>query len=296
MDPRRVIGTYEDHLTIDLRLSPLTVQVYVPEISSLLQFCRSRKLEITALSTDQLIDYILERSSETDRATTRKILSSLRSFYGFLKDEGLREDDPARIIEIPRMSRHLPQVFTTGDVEDLLSCIGEETPLGLRDRTLFELIYSCGLRISEACGLDLSQVYLEESLIRVTGKRNRQRAVPVGKEAEQWIRRYLAEGRGKLLSAARPTDAVFISSRGSRLTRQGAWKKFRCYILKADLEGKIHTLRHSYATHMLRGGADLRVVQELLGHKDISTTQIYTHVTSGELQQSHRRFHPGGNR
>ncbi len=294
MDSLRLIGIYEDHLAVDRRLSPLTTAVYAAEIRLLDQFAQEIGESLVRMKTQQVIDYVIKRT-ETGlrRTTTRKILSSLRSFFGFLVDEGIREDDPSRIIEIPSGGRSLPDVFTTWDVEDLLGVIPDDTPIGLRDRTLFELIYSCGLRISEACSLDTSRMYLEESLIRVVGKRDRERAVPMGRAAKEWMERYLLEGRSRLLSSRSVTEAVFISSRGTRLTRQGAWKKFRSYALASGLEGKVHTLRHSFATHLLRGGADLRVVQELLGHRDIRTTQIYTHVEGSQLKESHRKFHPG---
>jgi len=297
MDPVRIIGDFEDHLVIDARLSKLTVEVYVSEICRLRSFLEQQGGDLVSAATSDLIDYILRRSSGgIDRVTVKKIMSSLRSFYGFLVDEQYRPDDPARIIEIPKIPRHLPQVFTTGEIDRLLACIPRETPIGIRDRTLFELIYSCGLRIHEACSLTLDEVFLGEAALRVTGKRDRQRIVPMGSEAREWMEQYLTEARPFLLKKTRPTDGVFISSRGNKLTRQGAWKKFRGYLLHAGLAGKVHTLRHSYATHMLRGGADLRVVQELLGHRDISTTQIYTHVTDQELHQSHRKFHPGNQR
>ncbi len=294
MDSAGIIGNYEDHLVIDLRLSRLTVEVYMSEILRLREYLDGHGHNILKASSRQLIDFVLWRnSSGLNHGTTKKIMSALRSFYGFLVDEQVRNDDPARIIEIPKTSRHLPSVFTTGDIDALLSVIPVDTPLGIRDRALFELIYSCGLRITEACSISVSQVFLKESLLRVVGKRDRERVVPMGGEAMRWMTSYLSEARAKLLRAARPVEAVFISSRGCMLTRQGAWKKFRSYALQAGIEGKVHTLRHSYATHLLRGGADLRVVQELLGHKDISTTQIYTHVSDRELHQDHRKFHPG---
>lgn len=285
---------YEDYLRAGLRLSKLTVEAYVSEIIRLKAFLDQEGTALRDADTSLLIDYVMTRnSSGLQRDTTKKILSALRSFYGFLVDEQIRQDDPAVIIEIPKHSRHLPEVFTTSDIDALLSQIPGDTPIGMRDRALFELIYSCGLRISEACTLPVSQVFLQESLLRVVGKRDRERIVPMGAAARERLQEYLEQGRPLLLSRKRAVDALFVSSRGGMLTRQGAWKKFRSYALQAGISGKVHTLRHSYATHLLRGGADLRVVQELLGHRDISTTQIYTHVSTGELRQDHRTFHPG---
>jgi integrase/recombinase XerD len=195
------------------------------------------------------------------------------------------------MVESPKLLPSTPEVFSLGEVEQLLAAIRQDTPEGLRDRTLFELIYSAGLRVSEATGLTLDRLHLVEGVVRVTGKGDKDRFVPLGSQALQWLAKYLNDARPKLLKDSRIT-AVFLNFRGDELGRKGIWKNFKQYAVKAGLEGKVHTLRHSFATHLLAGGADLRSVQELLGHVSINTTQIYTHVDSGELGRAHRKFHP----
>ena len=207
---------------------------------------------------------------------------------------GYRNDDPSRDVERPRIGKHLPEVLEIVEVEKFLDTIDLGTPYGLRDRTLFELIYSCGLRVSEAAELELSQVYLKEGLIRVRGKGDKERLVPLGDEAEKWFRTYLREARPLLLKGPSSNDRVFLNNRGEGLGRKGMWKRFRGIAERAEVDGKIHTLRHSFATHLLRGGADLRSVQELLGHADISTTQIYTHLDQDDLARAHKAYHPRG--
>ena len=159
-------------------------------------------------------------------------------------------------------------------------------------KVCFELIYSCGLRVSEAVNLELSQIFIREGLIRIRGKGDKERLVPLGDEAESWLRTYLREGRPLLLKGPSGNDRVFLNNRGDGLSRKGMWKRFKGIAKRADVDGKIHTLRHSFATHLLRGGADLRSVQELLGHADISTTQIYTHLNQDDLEQAHKTYHP----
>jgi integrase/recombinase XerD len=194
---------------------------------------------------------------------------------------------------LPRSSRRIPEVYTLEQVERILAAIDTTTPAGIRDRFLFELIYSCGLRVSEAVALTMDRIYLEASMLRVVGKGSKERLVPMGEQALLWMRRYLEESRPALLKD-RKERALFINRSGGRLSRKGMWKRFKEVLALAGVEGKIHTLRHSFATHLLQGGADLRAVQSLLGHADIGTTQIYTHVDEGALHGQHRRFHPRG--
>ncbi len=293
-DSQRLIGIYEEYLAVDLRLSPLTVEAYLREIIMLEALLNQAGTDLAGADSADLVDFIEHRRDQgLEKATVSRIITTLRSFYGFLVDEQVRSDDPSRIIEMPRKGRQLPGVLQVREVEEVLEAIPLDTPEGLRDRALFELIYSCGLRISEACGMRTSQVYSGESLLRIIGKRDRERVVPMGRQANASLERYMQEGRPRLLSSRHAHEMIFVSRGGNPLTRQGAWKKFRLYCAAAGVSSQVHTLRHSFATHMLQGGADLRVVQELLGHRDISTTQIYTHVTAAELQDGHRKFHPG---
>jgi integrase/recombinase XerD len=177
-------------------------------------------------------------------------------------------------------------------VDKLLDTIDTRTPVGVRDRALFEVIYSCGLRISEAVDLTMERLYLREGLIRVIGKGGKDRLVPAGDAAVRWLNSYIADARPKLTKAGKTDSAVFLNHLGTRLSRKGMWKRFRDLCAQAGIEAKVHTLRHSYATHLLNGGADLRAVQELLGHSDISTTQIYTHIDRDDLRTYHAEFHP----
>jgi integrase/recombinase XerD len=186
---------------------------------------------------------------------------------------------------------HLPGVHSRETVDRLLGMMETETPRGLRDRALFELIYSAGLRISEASGLNIKDLDFSQGLLRVRGKGNKERLVPLGEEAARWLRRYLKESR-PVLAGARPGNALFIGRTGKRLSRKGIWKNYAALADLAGIGSKLHTLRHSYATELLAGGADLRSVQELLGHADLSTTQIYTHVDVSLLRESHRRYMP----
>ena len=226
--------------------------------------------------------------------TMARIHSSLRSFFRFLRQEEIRCDDPSRKLEGLRLSHSLPDVLSVEEVDRFLEEITLSEPLGLRDRALFELIYSCGLRVSEAAALSLSQVCSDEGILRIRGKGNKERLVPLGEVAQRWLVLYLREARPLLQKNGTPREEVFLSRRGGGISRKGIWKRFKEWMALAGMEGKVHTLRHSYATHLLRGGADLRMVQELLGHADISTTQIYTHLDNRELQESHRAHHPRG--
>ncbi|HRY72248.1 MAG TPA: tyrosine-type recombinase/integrase [Spirochaetia bacterium] len=220
-----------------------------------------------------------------------RVVSSVHSFFKFLRLEGVREDDPSELIETPKQERQLPAVLALEEIDRFLAAIDSGSPRGLRDRALFELIYSCGLRISEASALTFDGLFLDEKVIRVLGKRKKERLVPFGDEAAAWLRRYLEEGRPALLKGGR-SDRVFLNHAGKGLSRKGIWKRFDLVRQEAGVDAKVHTFRHSFATHLLAGGADLRTVQELLGHSDISTTQIYTHIDSEALGDYHREYFP----
>jgi len=232
-----------------------------------------------------------EQSSSLSRKTMARVVSSVHSFFKFLRLEGVREDDPSELIETPKQERQLPAVLALEEIDRFLAAIDSGSPRGLRDRALFELIYSCGLRISEASALTFDGLFLDEKVIRVLGKRKKERLVPFGDEAAAWLRRYLEEGRPALLKGGR-SDRVFLNHAGKGLSRKGIWKRFDLVRQEAGVDAKVHTFRHSFATHLLAGGADLRTVQELLGHSDISTTQIYTHIDSEALGDYHREYFP----
>ena len=288
------LDAFAAYLSAELRLSEATVAAYTLEARLLLEYCRSGECPLERFSATELIEYLVHRQIEgASRKTTAKSLSALRAFFAFLVREGLMPANPAEHVETPRIPRHIPEVYSREEVERLLAAIDLSTPGGMRDRFLFELIYSCGLRVSEAAELSLDRIYRQDKFIRVVGKGSKERVVPIGDLALEWLDRYLSEARSAL-AGGRRIKALFVNHRGTPLTRKGMWKRFKRYALLAGLNGKIHTLRHSFATHLLRGGADLRTVQVLLGHADIGTTQIYTHVDERELAEYHRRYHPRG--
>ena len=226
---------------------------------------------------------------------TARLLSSLRRFYGYLVREDKIKNDPTALIDSPKLGRPLPKSLTEEQVEKLLQAPDISTPLGLRDRAMFETLYATGLRVSELVGLTLSQVSLTQGVVRVIGKGDKERLVPMGEEAISWISRYLAEGRPRLLRR-QSTDALFITARGGPMTRQALWHNLKRLARIGGIQIVLspHTLRHAFATHLLNHGADLRVVQMLLGHADLSTTQIYTHVAQARLKTLHEMHHPRG--
>ena len=289
-----VLAEFQDYLTAGLRLSRQTVSTYVRDCRAFLEWTAHHDMCHLTVGTGDVIDFLIARQIDEgiDQRTVAKIVSALRSLFHYLVLQGERLDNPAMLVELPRTVYRIPGVLSVEEVERLLAVVDISSPLGLRDRALFELIYSCGLRISEAVDLTLDRVFLKERLIRVRGKGDKERLVPMGEHARHWIRRSLDEARPRL--ARRPGSALFLNHRGGCLSRKGMWKRFREVAALAGVEAKVHTLRHSFATHLLEGGADLRAVQELLGHADISTTQIYTHVDREDLATYHADYHPRG--
>ncbi len=294
MAPDPLLAEFEDYLSAGLRLSRQTVDTYVRDCRLFAAWTARHDLTPLTVGTGDVIDFLIARQTEEgiDQRTIAKIVSALRSFFGYLCLQGTRLENPAMLVELPRASHRIPGVLKVTEVEEILAAIDTGSPLGLRDRALSELIYSCGLRVSEAVELTLDRVFLKERLIRVQGKGDKERLVPMGEHARDWLRRYLEEARPQL--AGRPVESLFLNRRGDGLSRKGMWKRFRQIATIAGVDAKVHTLRHSFATHLLEGGADLRAVQELLGHADISTTQIYTHVDSEELKTYHADYHPRG--
>jgi integrase/recombinase XerD len=227
--------------------------------------------------------------------TTGRLVSSLKRFFQFAVREGLRADDPAVDLESPKLPRSLPKSLSEAEVEALLAAPDVASAQGLRDRAMLETLYASGLRVSELVGLKTIQVSLDMGVVRVLGKGSKERLTPLGQEAVAWVERYQKEARPELLRA-RKSDALFVTARGTPMTRQAFWALVKRHALKAGIGRAIspHTLRHAFATHLINHGADLRVVQLLLGHSDISTTQIYTHVARERLKALHRKHHPRG--
>jgi integrase/recombinase XerD len=300
---RSAIEEFIAHLRVERGLSEATLRAYRGD---LLDFADSRGAAGGwAASPDVAVRYLsmLGSASRSRHAalrptTLRRRAAALRGFYRFCFGEGLIGTDVAAHLDLPRQPRLLPEVLTVAEVDGLLTARTDETPAGLRDRALLELLYASGLRISEAVGLDRDDLSLDEGLVRVVGKGDRERQVPVGEVALSWLRRYMDEVRPAWLAlAAQPGPhggPFFLSERGHRLDRRRAWEMLVATARQAGLKDGIspHTLRHSFATHLLEGGADLRVVQELLGHANISTTQLYTHLTGERIKDVYARAHP----
>ena len=294
---------FAEYLTAERGLSPNTVSTYASEARSFLEFLGGNGRDAASADLNDVTAYITTRKVEgLDQRTLAKAASAIRSFFRFLMLEGKSDANPARLLESSRVTMKLPRYLTPEEVDLLLDACPSDTPLGRRDRALFELIYSCGLRVSEAVELTVDRVSLAEGLVRVLGKGSRERLVPVGARACGELAAYLGEVRPALLRGRAAVDWLFLGRGGRKLSRKTVWKTFKRIAARAGIEtegsglpsAKVHTLRHSFATHMLQGGADLRSVQEMLGHADISTTQIYTHVSQDVLKRTHREFHPRG--
>ena len=293
---------FAEYLTAERGLSPASVATYASEVRSFIAFLESEGKAAAAAGTGDVVAYIVKRQlGGIDPRTLAKSASAIRSFFRFLVLEGVVETNPARLVDSPRTVTRIPHVLASPEIDRLLEEREADDPLAIRDVALFELVYSCGLRVSEAVGLTVDRISLAEGIVRVMGKGARERLVPMGDQAVRRLSQYLSDARPSLARGHRTADWLFLGRGGKKLSRKTIWKSFKKLALRAGIEAKVHTLRHSFATHLLAGGADLRSVQELLGHADIGTTQIYTHVSQEALKRTHAEFHPrggspGGNR
>ena len=283
---------YSDLLLV-ARLSKKTAETYRFSVEIFLRWCVQKRVKLADVNMQTLAYYFMWRKT-TDKATMTlsKDISALRAFGSFMVRRGKWTENYPLMLERPKKGRSLPKVLSVDQVENLLSTIDTSTDLGKRDDALFELIYSCGLRISEACGLLVENVHLAEKIILVRGKGDKDRIVPFGDTAKAKLELYMNEIRPKL-ARNKVVSEVFLNYKGEPISRKGVWKRFQELETLSGVEAKVHTLRHSFATHLLAGGADLRSVQELLGHADLSTTTIYTHVEDRQLEEYHREFFPG---
>jgi integrase/recombinase XerD len=293
-----LLDEFCDALWLEDGLARNTLTSYRSDLLKFAQWLRRKNSKSLLETLQQDIEGYLAHQVlvAKDRArTTSRELSSLKRFFRYELRQGKIQADPTLLIDAPKLPRGLPKSITEGDVESLLDAPEIKNPLGVRDKTMLETLYAGGLRVSELVGLKIQQVSLDMGVVRVLGKGAKERLVPLGEEALTWIRRYLDEARPDLLKG-KVSDALFVTARGRPMTRQGFWYLLRRYCAQAGLAKTIspHTLRHAFATHMLNHGADLRVVQLLLGHADISTTQIYTHVARERLKQLHAKHHPRG--
>ncbi len=277
-------------LRVERGLSPLTIAAYRRDLA---QFAAQAD-EGWRDSPRSLIDFVagLQRSGAKGSTQARKS-AAVRSFYTFALREGIATRDVSALVDAPKPGSYLPDVLAADDVERILDAPPAEDPIGIRDRAILELLYGCGLRVSELVGLDTDRVDLQGAQVRVIGKGNRERRVPMGDEARERLHRYRSGPRSEW-TAGRPTEAVFVGRRGRRMSREAVWSLVKRWTRAAGVRERVtpHTFRHSFATHLLEGGADLRVVQALLGHASISTTQLYTHLTGERVREVYARAHP----
>ena len=275
-------------------LAAATLAAYRGDLTRFSLWLSGRGLGLVNARRLDVLDFLAEHARRSPRTIARR-LSALRRFYRHLERAGRIAGNPCERIDAPRLGRPLPGTLTEQDVERLLAAPDVDTVLGVRDRAMLEVLYATGLRVSELVGLRSEQVDLRQGLLRVVGKGDRERLVPLGEQAVDWLERFLERGRAGILGA-RPSAALFPTGRGRAMTRQAFWQLVKRYARRAGILREIspHTLRHAFATHLLDHGADLRVVQMLLGHRDISTTQIYTHVARERLKALHARHHPRG--
>lgn len=285
------------YLIVEKGLAENTIQSYRRDISAYLIFIE-KKLQITDINhvTRVHIMQFLSRLKDEGKSarTIARHIASIRSFHHFLILDKIVDHDPTVHIETPHPELKLPKVLNTDEVDTLLNTPDLTTTLGLRDKAMLELMYATGMRVSELVNLNINDVHLSLGFVRCLGKGNKERIIPIGKMATEALKEYLEKARPKLINQKNKTDSLFMNHHGQRLSRQGFWKILKQMAVKAGIEKELtpHTLRHSFATHLLENGADLRSVQELLGHSDISTTQIYTHVTKTRLKDVYNQFHP----
>jgi integrase/recombinase XerD len=297
MEISTVISSYLMHVRVEKGLSANTISAYKRDLLKFDEFARKRKLTLESVGRDDLVDFLagLYRLKLESRTVARQLVT-LRNFFRFAQIQELIPEDPSINLESPKIRRHLPGYLRLEEVEKLLEQPDSKTPMGLRDRAMLEVLYSTGLRVSELTGLGVNDLDTKVGCVRCIGKGDKERIVPVGKKALGMVDRYLREGRPQLLRNAKASSgpALFINRRGAALSRVGVWKILSAYGRRAGLRVALtpHMLRHSFATHLLEGGADLRSVQLMLGHADISTTQIYTHVVEERLKQIYKAHHP----
>jgi len=291
-----LIERFLDALWLERGLSDNTLTAYRSDLQKLAEWLQTQQTALLSAERHELMRYLQRRAEQgASPRSGARLLSSIRRFYRYLLRERLIAEDPSTRIDAPKLGRALPKSLTEEEVERLLAAPDTGKSLGLRDRAMLELLYASGLRVSELVSLTLPQVNLQQGLVKVIGKGNKERLVPLGEEALNWLERYLREARGLLLGATQ-SDVLFPGSRKTAMTRQAFWQLIKRYAQLAQITKHLspHTLRHAFATHLLNHGADLRVVQLLLGHSTLSTTQIYTHVARERLKNLHAQHHPRG--
>ncbi len=291
-----LIERFSDALWLERGLSENTLTAYRSDLQSLSAWLRGQDSGLLMAARHDLLGYLQHRvEAGAKPRSSARLLSSMRRFYRYLLRESQITEDPSARIDAPKLGRPLPKTLTEEEVERLLAAPDTSTPMGLRDRAMLELLYASGLRVSELVNLILLQVNFQQGLVKVMGKGSKERLVPLGDEALHWLQRFMREGRGLLLGEKR-SEALFPSKRGAAMSRQAFWQLIKRYAMQGGISKPLspHTLRHAFATHLLNHGADLRVVQLLLGHSSLSTTQIYTFVAQERLKGLHAIHHPRG--
>ena len=292
-----LIDLFLNEYWIEKGLSENTVQSYRLDLTALCDWLDKNDLSLETLDAVDLQGFLGERLEKGYKATsTARMLSAMRKLFQYLYREKYRVDDPSAVLSSPKLPSRLPKYLTEQQVSDLLNTPDVDVPLELRDKAMLELLYATGLRVTELVSLTIENMSVQQGVVRVIGKGNKERIVPMGEEAAYWVRQFMLYGRPVLLNGQN-SDVVFPSQRAQQMTRQTFWHRVKHYAILADIDADAlspHVLRHAFATHLVNHGADLRVVQMLLGHTDLSTTQIYTHVAKERLKRLHERFHPRG--
>ncbi len=294
MEPKEALKLFLDHLSVERGLSANTLSAYRQDLETYFRYLEKKNLSLERTGKEDIRSFMMaQKDKGLSARSISRALATLRTFHRFLMHEGCLKEDPTALLESPKLWRKLPEVLSVEEVSRLLAIVSGRRWIALRDRALLETLYATGLRVSEAASLKIEDLHLDVGFLRCFGKGGKERIVPLGKEAIYALKRYLERARPKL-SRGKDKNTLFLSRLGKRLSRQSLWKMVQKSAREAHIRKRItpHTLRHSFASHMLERGADLRVVQEMLGHSDISTTQLYTHVDRGRLKAIHEKFHP----
>ena len=297
MSSQNLIDKYIDSLWLEKGLSQNTLDSYQRDLKALTKWLDESNRSLQSVRREDLLKYLADRMGSGIKArSTARALSCLRSFYRYLLREKVIKVDPTLRIDNPKLGRPLPDSLTESDVERLLAAPDLTTPIGIRDRAMLEVLYACGLRVTELVSLRLTDMNLRQGVLRVMGKGSKEHLVPLGEEAISWLQRFIQDSRDELLKKNLSEDVVFPSNQGKMMTRQTFWHRIKIHAQDAGIKKKLspHTLRHAFATHLVNHGADLRVVQLLLGHSDLSTTQIYTHIAQQRMKELHAEHHPRG--
>jgi integrase/recombinase XerD len=295
---RAFLKEYLSVMNLEKGLAKNTLEAYKNDLSLFISFMEQRSIrdlsEITHVEVNRFFKMLNEFG--LSESSSARYFSSIKGFFKYLASVDYISKNPINKLTAPKLKKHLPSVLSFNEIDSILEQPVPDNPLGLRDKAMLETMYACGTRISELLNLKVADIFFKEEIIRVIGKGSKERIIPIGSSALRWINKYLKSGRPILEKKLKSENYLFLNSRGKRMSRMGAWKIVSRYTNEAGIKKEVHphTFRHSFATHLIEGGADLRAVQEMLGHADISTTQIYTHVDRDFIKEEHRQYHPRG--